>query len=163
MQMIVAADENWGIGSKGGLLVRIPADMKQFQQETIGKIVVMGRKTLESLPGAQPLSGRTNLVLTHNRGYKIRGAELCYSVEEVMARICTAAPEDIYIIGGQSIYEQFLPYTTTIHVTRLMYSYEADTYFPNLEKSKEWVKTAESEEQTYFDLEYFFQKYERKT
>ena len=73
MQTIVAVDKNWGIGKDNKLLVSIPADMKFFQGETMGKVVVMGRKTLESFPGGRPLVGRTNIVLTRNTEYRVKG------------------------------------------------------------------------------------------
>lgn len=122
----------------------------------------MGRKTLESLPGGQPLHGRTNLVLTKNRGYKVKGAVLCHSVEEVLARLQDYRPEDVFILGGQSIYEQFLPYCRIAHVTWIDYVYDADTYFPDLDADPEWKLVLESEEQTYFDICYEFRMYQRK-
>ena len=82
MNMIVAVDKNWAIGYKGGLLVSIPEDMKFFRTETSGKVVVMGRKTLESFPNGLPLKNRTNLVLTRNPGYQVKGAAFFSSVED---------------------------------------------------------------------------------
>ena len=84
MNLIVAVDKNWAIGNKGNLLVRIPADQKMFRDETMGKVIVMGRKTLESLPGGQPLHGRTNVVLTKNENYTKKGCEVFHSVEETL-------------------------------------------------------------------------------
>ena len=84
MNLIVAVDKNWAIGNKGNLLVRIPADQKMFREETMGKVIVMGRKTLESLPGGQPLHGRTNVVLTRNESYTKKGCEVFHSLEETL-------------------------------------------------------------------------------
>lgn len=162
MQMIVAVDENWAIGWKGGLLVRIPGDMEWFRKKTTGKVVVMGRKTLESLPGGQPLGKRTNVVLSSNRQFQRKNAITVCSFQEAMEVLGQYSSKDIYIIGGESIYRQFLPYVDTVHVTKIMYQYEADTFFPNLERDGAWEMAEESEEQTYFDLEYFFQKYVRR-
>lgn len=162
MNMIVAVDQNWAIGYKGGLLVSIPEDMKFFRTETSGKVVVMGRKTLESFPNGLPLKNRTNLVLTRNPGYQVKGAQFFSSVEEVLEELKKYDSEEIYIIGGDTIYKQFLPYCDVAHVTRIEHAYEADAWFPNLENDPEWEMTGQSEEKTYFDLEFTFCKYERK-
>lgn len=162
MNIIVAVDKNWSIGNQGQLLVSIPEDKKLFREETLGKVIVMGRKTLESLPGKQPLYGRSNIVLTRNPGYKVKGALICHSVEEVLKELQKYRSEDCFIIGGQSIYEEFLPYCDTAHVTYIDYTYSADTYFPNLDQDPSWEMAAESEEQTYFDLCYTFRMYRKK-
>lgn len=162
MNLIVAVDKNWAIGYQNKLLVSIPEDMKFFRNETTGKVVVMGRKTLESFPNGLPLKNRTNIVLTRNPDYKVKGAEICGSVEEALELISAYPPEDVYIIGGDTIYKQFLPYCDTAHVTRIDHAYMADAWFPNLEQDPEWELTGESEEKTYFDLEFSFCKYERK-
>jgi len=161
MNVIVAVDSNWGIGLKNKLLVHIPNDMKFFRAETTGKVIVMGRKTLESFPQGQPLSNRTNIVLTTNKEYRINGAILVHSFEELMEELKKYESEDIFIIGGDSVYEQMLPYCDIAHVTKIDHAYEADTYFPNLDEKEEWQITQESEEQTYFNLEYKFTKYEK--
>ncbi|PNV60774.1 diacylglycerol kinase [Clostridium sp. chh4-2] len=159
MNIIVAVDKNWAIGNKGQLLVAIPADQKMFREETMGKVVVMGRKTLESLPGGQPLHGRTTIVLTHDKSYKVKGAAVCHDLNEALEELKKYPSEDIFICGGQGVYEQFLPYCNVAHVTYIDYAYEADTYFPNLEASPEWIVAAESDEQTYFNLCYEFRMY----
>lgn len=163
MNLIVAVDKNWAIGKKGKLLVAIPGDQKLFREETTGKVIVMGRKTLESLPGGQPLGGRTNVVLTRDPEYKKKGCVILHSMEEALEYLSRFASENIFIIGGAEIYEQFLPYCDTAHVTWIDYSYEADTWFPNLDKRPEWTVTAESDEQTYFDLCYEFRRYEKNS
>ena len=162
MNLIVAADKNRAIGNKGKLLVTIPDDQRLFRQETIGKVIVMGRKTLESLPGGQPLAGRTNVVLTENKDYKKKGTVVMHSLEETLKYLEPYPTEDIYIIGGETIYRQFLPYCDTAHVTWIDYAYDADTFFPNLEQDPMWRMTDVSDEQTYFNLCYEFRKYERK-
>ncbi|WP_408643010.1 dihydrofolate reductase [Lacrimispora saccharolytica] len=150
------------MGNQGQLLVSIPEDKKLFRDETMGKVIVMGRKTLESLPGKQPLYGRTNIVLTKNPDYKVKGAVVCHSLTEAMEELGKYPEEDCFIIGGQSVYEQFLPYCNTAHVTYIDYRYSADTYFPNLDQDLSWEMVAESDEQTYFDLCYTFRMYQRK-
>ena len=162
MNIIVAVDRNWAIGYKNKLLVSIPADMKFFRSTTTGKVVVMGRKTLESFPNGLPLKNRINIVLTANREFKVKDAIICNSVEELLEELKKYDSDDNYVIGGDSIYHQMLPYCNVAHVTKIDHAYEADTWFPNLDELPEWEITADSEEQTYFDLEYQFLKYERK-
>ena len=159
MNIIVAVDKNWAIGKENKLLVSIPADMKFFRSTTTGKVVVMGRKTLESFPNGLPLKNRTNIVLTKD---KIKDAIIVHSIEEALEELKNYASEDVYVIGGDSIYAQMLPYCDTAHVTKIDFGYEADAWFPNLDENEEWKIAEESEEQTYFNLEYSFVKYVRK-
>ena len=161
--MIVAVDNNWAIGSKGGLLVRIPNDHKNFRQETTGKVVVLGRKTLETFPQGMPLQNRTNIILSTNPDYKVKDAVVVHSKEELLEELSKYQDDEIYIIGGESVYRMMLPYCDTAHVTKIDHIYEADAYFPNLDEMDEWEITNDIEEQTYFDIAYQFVKYERKT
>lgn len=161
MNIIVAVDSNWAIGKNNQLLVSIPADMKMFRQETTGKVVVMGRKTLESFPNGLPLKNRTNIVLTGNKNYKVNGATVVHNVDELLEEVKKYPSDQVYCIGGDSVYKLLLPYCDTAHVTRINFAYEADRYFPNLDEMPEWKITATSDEQTYFDLEYEFVKYEK--
>ena len=161
MNLIVAVDNNWAIGNKNKLLVSIPNDMKHFREETTGKVVVLGRKTLETFPQGQPLKNRTNIILTKNPNFKVKDAIVAHSLEELLDELKNYEDEDVYVIGGDSVYKQLLPYCKVAHVTKVDHEYEADTYFPNLDKDPAWQITAESDEQTYFDLPYQFLKYER--
>lgn len=161
MNLIAAVDENWAIGNKNQLLVSIPADMKFFRETTVNKVVVMGRKTLESFPGGQPLKKRTNIVLTRDKNYKVKDAIVVHSVEALLEELKKYDEEEVYVIGGDSIYRQMLPYCKLAHITRIHHAYEADTYFPNLDEMEDWEMTGISDEQTYFDLEYEFVRYER--
>ena len=161
MNLIVAVDENWAIGNKNRLLVSIPKDHKMFREETTGKVVVLGRKTLETFPQGQPLKNRTNIILSKDPEYQVKGAVVLHSTEELLRYLENFDSKDVYIIGGESIYRQMLPYCNTAHVTKIVHAYEADTFFPNLDESPEWRITSSSEEETYFDLEYQFLKYER--
>ena len=162
MQAIVAVDENWAIGSKGSLLVRIPADQKMFRQETTGKVVILGRKTLDTFPAGQPLKNRTNIILSRDRSLTVEGATVVHSVEELLEAIKEYDGDSVYNIGGESVYKLLLPYCDTVHVTKIDHAYEADAYFPNLDADEAWEVTEESDEQVYFDLTYHFVKYERK-
>ena len=162
MKAILSADRNWGIGNGNKLLVSIPSDMKFFRQTTTGKVVVMGRKTLESFPNGQPLKNRTNIVLTSNPDYKVKDAVIVHSKEELLKTLEQYDSENIYIIGGESIYRMMLPYCDTVFVTTIDRAFQADTFFPNLDEMEEWQMTEEGEEQTCFDLEFRFTKYERR-
>ena len=161
MKMIVAVDKNWGIGKNNDLLVSIPADMKMFRTETSGKVVVMGRKTLESFPGGLPLKNRTNIVLSGNPDYQVKGAIVVHSLQELLEEIKKYPKDQVYCIGGDSVYKMLLPYCDTAQVTKIDFAYEADRYFPNLDEMPQWQVAAESEEQTYFDLEFYFLRYEK--
>ena len=162
MKAILSADRNWGIGNGNKLLVSIPSDMKFFRQTTTGKVVVMGRKTLESFPNGQPLKNRMNIVLTSNPDYKVKDAVIVHSKEELLKTLEQYDSENIYIIGGESIYRMMLPYCDTVFVTKIDRAFQADTFFPNLDEMEEWQMTEEGEEQTCFDLEFRFTKYERR-
>lgn len=161
MNLIVAVDKNWAIGLGNKLLVSIPADMKFFRQTTTGKVVVMGRKTLESFPGGQPLKNRTNIVITRDPAYQVKDGIVVSTIEEAVEELKKYKEEDIFVIGGESIYRQMLPYCKTAFVTKIDHAYDADTFFPNLDEMEDWKLTGISEEQTYFDLEYVFARYER--
>ena len=163
MQAIVAADKNWGIGKKNRLLVSIPSDMKFFREKTTGKVVVMGRKTLESFPSGRPLKNRTNIVLTKNKDYAVKDAVIVHSEEELKEELKKYKEEEIFVIGGESVYRMLLPLCSAVYVTRIEQEFEADTFFPNLDEKKEWKMTEEGEEQTCFDLEFRFTKYEQQS
>lgn len=162
MNAIVAVDKNWAIGNKGKLLVSIPNDMKMFREETTGKVVVLGRKTLATFPGGRPLKNRTNIVLTTDVNFEAPDAIVVHSINELLEELKKYNSEDVYIIGGDSVYKQMIDYCDVCHVTKIDHAYEADTYFPNLEKMDDWELSVETEEMTYFDLEYTFQKWTRK-
>jgi len=162
MNLIVAVDNKWGIGHQGKLLNSIPEDMKFFRETTTGKVVIMGRKTLESFPNGLPLKKRVNIVITKNKDYKVKNAVIVHSVAEALAEAGKYKSDDIYVIGGESIYRAMLPYCDVAHVTKMDYTYQADTWFPNLDEDPDWVIAADSEEKTYFDLEYRFVMYVRR-
>ena len=162
MNIIVAVDNNWAIGNKNHLLVTIPNDHKHFREETTGKVVVLGRKTLETFPLGLPLKNRTNIILTKDKSYQVKDAVIVHSIDELLEELKQYRDEDVYIIGGESVYRQMLPYCNVAHVTKIDHEYEADSFFPNLDKDEEWAVTADSDEQTYFDIAYQFLKYERK-
>ncbi|MBR3040066.1 MAG: dihydrofolate reductase [Lachnospiraceae bacterium] len=162
MYCILSADENWGIGKDNKLLVSIPADMKMFREKTIGNVVIMGRKTLESFPKGLPLKDRVNIVLSSKGEESGNGEIIVRSVEEAVEEAKKYPDKKIFVIGGGSIYKQFLPYVDTAYVTKIDHAYDADTFFPNLDEDNEWELTEESDEQVCFDIVYTFRTYERK-
>ena len=109
MKAILSADRNWGIGHQGRLLVTIPSDMRFFRETTMGKVVVMGRKTLETLPGGQPMKGRTTILLSRDPKFCVRGATTVHSKEELLKILESYPDEDIYVAGGGEIYSMLLP------------------------------------------------------
>lgn len=159
MNLIAAVDKNWAIGMNNELLVHIPDDLKRFRRMTVGKVVVMGRKTLESFPGGKPLKERVNIVLSKDVTYQPEGVIVAHSMEELSEELKKYKSEDIFVIGGESIYRQLLEQCDTAYITRIDYAYQADAWFPNLEEAKMWQAAEEGEEQTYFDLEYHFVTY----
>lgn len=162
MNIIAAVDNHWAIGFQGSLLVRIPRDQQMFREVTEGKVIVIGRKTLETFPQKQPLKKRVNIVLSRNREYKVKDAVVVHSVEELMEELKKYEANDVFVAGGAGVYMQLLPHCDTAYITKIDHTYQADAYFPRLDTAGDWELTEEGEEQTYFDLEYHFQKYERK-
>ena len=162
MKAILSADRNWGIGYQNRLLVSIPSDMKFFRQTTTGKVVVMGRKTLESFPNGLPLKNRTNIVLTGNRDYRVKDTVIVHTQEELMKELEKYDPDDVFVIGGESVYRMMLPHCDTVYVTKIDRAFQADTFFPDLDQMEEWELAEEGEEQTCFDLEFCFTTYRRR-
>ncbi len=161
MNLIAAVDRNWAIGYRNELLVRIPEDQKWFRETTTGKVVIMGRRTLESFPNGRPLKNRVNIVITSDTDYHVNDAVVVHDIEEALREAAKYNDDDVYVIGGESIYRQMLPFCSTAHITHIDYAYKADSYFPALDE-REWTVTERSDERTYFDLIYEFVKYERK-
>ena len=162
MILIAAVDNNWAIGNKGSLLVRIPTDQKNFRNLTTGKVVILGRKTIETFPQGQPLANRTNIILSKNSDYKVKGAIVVHNFDELKEELKKYDTNDVYVIGGESIYKALEPLCDTAIITKVEHSYEADAYFPNLDENPDWELTEEGEEQTYFDISFTFNTYKRK-
>ncbi|MBQ1473586.1 MAG: dihydrofolate reductase [Lachnospiraceae bacterium] len=161
MKLIVAVDSNWGIGNKGKLLVSIPEDMKFFRGTTTGHVIVMGRKTLESFPNGNPLPNRTNIVLTRDKSFAKKDVIVVHDLDELDELLKEYKDEEVYCIGGESVYRQLLDRCDEAFVTMIDFAYEADAYFPDLTKEG-WEMVGESEEQTYFDLCYTFTTWKKK-
>lgn len=146
MKAIVAVDNEWNIGKCGNLLFNIPTDMKFFRQTTSGGVVVMGRKTLDSFPNGKPLPKRVNIVLTRNSDFERENVTVCNSVEAVLEEIKKYNADDVYLIGGESVYKLLLPYCDTALVTHVNAVADgADKKFPDLSKKDEWVLSEKGE------------------
>ncbi|NLO35932.1 MAG: dihydrofolate reductase [Clostridiaceae bacterium] len=144
MNLIVNVDSTWGIGREGRLLAHLSADMRRFKHLTVGQVLVLGRKTLETFPGGRPLPDRTNIVLTRSTTLDIPGACVCRSLDELAGRLADVAPERVFAVGGASIYRLLLPFCHLAYVTRMQADLEADAWFPNLDQDPAW-RLVESE------------------
>ena len=163
MKLIAAIDNHWNIGKDGGLLVHIPQDMKFFREKTMGKVVVMGRKTLESFPGKKPLKGRTNIVLTTDPEYTAAGdVIIVHSLEELAGVLSGYDENDIFVIGGGSIYRQLLPMCQTAYITKVNVCCEADTSIPDLDKDPDWMLRYIRKGGVHNGMEYQFCTYLRR-
>lgn len=138
MKAIVAVDKNFGIGYKGKLLIHIPEDLKHFKKTTVGKVVVMGRQTFESLPGGLPLPDRTNIVLSQNPDFSPNNVIVCRSTSELFLELKKYSSDDIYVIGGGTIYKQLLPYCNEVVATLIDHEFLADTFFSSVHCLSNW-------------------------
>ena len=160
MNAIACADLGWGIGKDGDLIYNIPEDMKFFRTMTGGKTVIMGRATLESLPGGKPLPKRRNIIISKTLG-TVDGAEVCKSPEEAAELLKDEAAENIFVIGGEQIYRDMLPYCDTVYITRVEAESEADKVFPDLDADCEWKIAERSQRYEKDGLFYSFVTYKR--
>lgn len=161
MNMILAVDKNWAIGCDGGLLVHLPGDLKFFKEQTSGKTVIMGRTTMESLPGKKPLPNRENIVMTRQEAFEKDGFKVLKSKEAVLDYVKDIAEDQVFIIGGEQIYKSFLSDADTIYLTKIDAEFKADRYFVNLDEMPEFKVTWESRLQDENGIAYKFYKYER--
>lgn len=144
MKMIVCVAENFGIGKDNNLLFSLPPDMKFFRETTLGKVVVMGRGTLDSFPGGRPLKNRTNIVLTHDTSFEREGAVALHSKEEVLEYIKQFESDDVFIIGGGQIYEMFREECNEVLLTKVRKTVPCDTFFFNIDNDESWYLESES-------------------
>ena len=164
MKMIAAADRKGGIGKDGGLLARLPGDMKYFRETTAGAAVIMGRKTLESFPGGKPLKGRRNLVISRTMPEGQQdGYEVCRSAEEAVKLVSEESERDVFVIGGGEIYALMLPYCDEAYITEIDAVLDADTFIPVFSELEEWKRVSCSEIQEDGGLQYVFAVYRRKS
>lgn len=147
ISIIVAISEENAIGKQGGLLCHLPNDLQHFKSITKGSTVIMGERTYLSLPiskltGTHALPHRRNIVITDNRDHTFPGAEVVYSIEEAIA-----LADEAFVIGGGSIYRQFMPLADKLYITHIHHSWkDADTFFPEI-KAEDWqLVSAERQE-----------------
>lgn len=158
MNAIVAVDANWAIGCQGDLLFSLPTDMRRFRSLTMGGTVILGRKTLDSFPGGKPLPKRRNIVITRNPDLAVEGAEIASGPEEALA--LAQGDENIWVIGGGSVYTALLSRCKRVYLTRVDQAAEnADTFFPNLDKLPNWKVAERSEPVEESGLTYRFIDY----
>lgn len=162
MKMIVCVSENFGIGNKGELLFSLPPDMKFFRETTSGKTVIMGRSTLESFPGGNPLKNRTNIVLTRDSSFAKEGAVILHSKEEVMEYISGENTDDVYVIGGAQIYSLFRDVCDEALVTKVYEKRECDAFFFDIDADPSWTLETQGERLSYEGLEFSFLRYIKK-
>lgn len=166
MNLIASVDRNWAIGKNNRLLVSIPSDMKFFREITLNKIVIAGRKTLETFQNGIPLRDRENVILTRNEEYSVKRGYVVHSLDETFSVLEELyqkgySSKDVFVVGGSSVYQQLEPYCDTAYVTKIDREYDADAFFPDLDASRDWKLVEHGDEQTYFDLEYAVLKYKR--
>lgn len=136
IELIVNVSDDWGIGIGNELFVSIRADLKHFREYTIGKTVILGRKTLQTFPGGKPLNGRRNLILSNDNTLEISGAEVVHGIDELFSSI--SPNENCIVVGGESIYRLLLPYCSRAIVTKTSINLLADRFFPNLDELENW-------------------------
>ena len=145
MIAIVNVTPDWGIGKDGRLLVAVKDDLRRFRLLTEGKTVIYGRKTLATFPGGRPLKNRRNLILSGRRGFEVEGAEVCRDLQQVLEKTKDTPAEEVFLIGGASVYRQLLPYCDRALVTKTFADMPADSFFPDLDALPDWEQTAASE------------------
>ena len=158
MEAIVAVFSDWGIGSEGTQQIVLKADRSHFRELTAGAAVIVGRRTLGDFPGGRPLKGRNNIVVTRQE-IEIEGAEVAHSTEEAVA-LAARYPRTL-VIGGASIYRQFLPYVDTVHITKIDRAPKSDSFFENLDASPDWQAAEPEVWQEEDGVRYCFVTYKR--
>lgn len=133
VSLIVAVSRNGVIGTHGKLPWRLPEDLQHFKALTLGKPIIMGRKTWESLP-KKPLPGRANIVVTRDRNYRADGAFVAHTFDEALAKAHAAKPDEIMVIGGEAIFAAALPLATRVYLTAIERDYEGDARMPLIDR-----------------------------
>ena len=159
---LVCVDKNWAIGRQGNRLIVIPDDRRYLNASANKNILIMGRRTFEGFADYDLPPDCRKIVLSRSGALRYRDAEIADCPGEAI-RLAGKYSGKIYVIGGEECFKSMLPLCDEAEVTFVDYRYEADAFFPNLEKKPEWILVSESEEQTYFDTVYFFRKYTRRT
>ena len=161
MKMIVCVSEDFGIGKNGDLLFSLPPDMKFFREQTKEKVVIMGRGTLDSFPGGNPLKNRVNIVLTRDKNFSREGAVVFNTKEEILEYVKKFPKDDVFVIGGGQIYEMFKDDCDEALVTKVRKSVPCDTYFFNIDNDRNWTLYEESEISEHEGIKFSFCTYKR--
>ena len=162
MNLIVACDKNWGIGKDGSLLCNIPGDLKYFKEKTMGKTVVMGRSTLESLPGGKPLPNRTNIVMTHRADFTKEGVIVVHSMDQLIEELNNYEPDDVMIMGGATVYNELMTLCDKLYITKIDHEFDADVFIKNADELPQFKVVWKSEVFTENGYSYQFYEYRRK-
>lgn len=144
MDCIVNVASDWGIGCQNQLLVEISADLRRFRELTVGKTVILGRKTLQTFPQGKPLKNRRNLILSSDASFSVEGAEVFPSLPALLRCLRGLQRDELCVIGGESVYRALLPYCDRALVTRTFLTAPADRFFPDLDQLPNWYKNAAS-------------------
>lgn len=161
MNFIVAVSENYGIGKDGKMLFDLKTDLKYFKEKTLNKVVVMGRKTFLSISNA-PLKNRINIVLTTDKSFCQQGVIIVHSYEELFKQIEKYDNEEVFIIGGATLYNKLIDKCYKGYITKIHKTVDADTYIENIEEKPNWKEVKTSE--TFFEngLSFEFKEFENQ-
>jgi len=163
MNAIAAVSANWGLGKDNDLLFHISEDMKHFRTLTSGGTVIMGRKTLDSMPGGKALPKRRNIVITRDQNFRRENVEVAHSIEQALELVANDDPEKVWVIGGGEIYKAMLPYCSKCYMTKVYAQPECDVFFPDLDEMESWQVMCSEPAARDGELEYQFVDYISKT
>lgn len=165
MILIFAVDKSWDIGFAGGMLAEIREDLKRFRELTEGNIVIMGRKTLEAIPGQKPLTNRINILITRSDEFENKGFYIIDDIGKLHLLLEELNPKNqmkVFVTGGESVVKQLMPYCSKAYITKILKDFpKSDTSIPNLDEDKDWEKTSESQIHYQDDLPFQYINYIR--
>lgn len=162
MNFIVVVDKNYAIGKGGDLLTYLPEDLKRFKKITQNKVVIMGRKTYESFPTGKPLPNRENIILSRDKSLVIEGVTVVNSITDLFDHIKQYNDDDVFIIGGATIYNRMMPLCKYGYITKINKAFDADTYINNVDELKIWKLIDTSEMMEYEGTQFYYTKYVNK-
>ena len=163
MNLIASADINWDIGFQGNLLYHVSEDMRWFKKHTINKVVIMGRETFASLPGGKPLVDRVNIILSSKTNLVAPGCIVCTTIDDLFIKLAKYKTDDLFVIGGASIYEQLLPYCNKAYITKFNKVSQADRFLTNLDQLNNWQLIDTLKDFWHNGLRYDFCIYQNKS
>lgn len=161
LKAIANVDKNWGIGAENDLLFHIPDDMKFFRKTTLNKVVIMGRKTLETLPNSKPFKDRKNIILTRDKNFSMEDCTVFNDTSELLEHIKQYDKDEVFVVGGGEIYSLLLPFCDTAIITKTLSEKNATAFFPNIDTNTEWTLSQQSDEHEYEGIKFKFCIYKR--